>query len=148
MSLVLCDFARDLGDHVSRRDLVAVGDHEVGADRHRIDLEHLAGLDLDLDARLALLVRRIHDDRPRQTGHLVDLFVDGDALDQVAPRDRPADFGQDRECVRVPFGDLLAFLDTAAIGHEKRRAVGDRVTLDLAAAVIDDRAPSRCGSSR
>src|SRR5215475_12961642 len=77
------DFARDLGDHVSGRDLVAVLHHEVGAYRHRVALERLAGIGLDLDARLALLVGRIHDDRARQTGHLVDLFVNGDVIEQV-----------------------------------------------------------------
>src|SRR5262252_297404 len=120
------DFARDLCDHVARRDLVTVRDHEVGADRHRVRFERFAGVGLDLDARLALLVGRIHDDRARQAGDFVDLFVNGDVLDQVAPMHRPADFGQDREGVRVPLGDL------------QRRAVSDRVTLDLAPAVVDD----------
>src|SRR5215475_2217523 len=132
------DFARDLCDHVARRDLVAVRDHEVGADRHRVRLERFAGVGLDFDARLALLVGRIHDDRARQAGDFVDLFVNGDVLDQVAPMHRPADFGQDREGVRVPLGDLLALLDVPAVGDVQRRAVSDRVTLDLAPAVVDD----------
>src|SRR5262249_96163 len=132
------DFARDLCDHVARRDLVSVRDHGVGADGHRVGLERFAGVGLDLDARLALLVGRIHDDRTRQTGHLVNLFVNGDVLDKVAPMHGPADLGQDREGVRVPLGDLLALLDVAAVGDVQRRAVSDRITLDLAPAVVDD----------
>src|SRR5262245_23994300 len=132
------DFARDLGDHVAGRDLVAVLHHEVGADGHRVGFERFASLVLDLDARLALLVRRIHDDRARQTGHFVDLFVNGDVLDQVAPVHRAAHLGQDREGVRVPLGDLLPLFDVAAVGYDERRAVSDRVTLDFAAAVVND----------
>src|SRR5262249_23564803 len=40
--------------------------------------------------------------------------------------------------VRVPLGDLLALLDVSAVGDVERRAVSDRVTLDLAPAVVDD----------
>src|SRR5262245_13480029 len=132
------DFARDLCDHVARRDLVAVRNHEVGAYGHRVGFERFAGVGLDLDARLALLVGRIHDDRARQTGHLVNLFVNGDVLDQVAPMHSPADLGQDCERVRVPLGDLLALLDVPAVGDVQRCVVSDRVTLDFAPSVVDD----------
>src|SRR5262245_21797017 len=132
------DLARNLGNHLARRDLVPVRDHEVGADGHRVSLERFAGVGLDLDARLALLVGRVHDDRARQAGHLVDLLVNGDVLDQVAPMHAAADLGQDCEGVRVPLGDLLPLLDVSAVGDVQRRAVSDRVTLDLAPAVVDD----------
>jgi hypothetical protein len=49
-----------------------------------------------------------------------------------------ADLGQDRESVRIPLGDLLAFLDRPAVGDVERGAVSDRITLDFAPAVIDD----------
>src|SRR5262249_2778735 len=62
---------------------IVIGDQQVGADRHLIGSKRLALLVLDLDSGLALLIRRIDDDQVRKAGDLVDLFANGDALDQI-----------------------------------------------------------------
>ena len=69
-------------------------------------------LRLDDDGRLALLVRRIANHLTRQAGDFVDFFVQGDAFLQVLELNRAADFGQDREGVRIPLDQDLARAST------------------------------------
>src|SRR5262249_52992314 len=57
--------ARDLGEHVAGRDVLAILDHQVRVDRHVI-LARVRTLAADLDRRLLLLVRRVDDDEPRE----------------------------------------------------------------------------------
>ena len=76
--LGLGGLARNLREHIARRDLVAVLHHQVSARRHQVTLGALAAL--DADGRLALLVRRIHDHVTRQAGDLVDFFVQRQAF--------------------------------------------------------------------
>jgi len=99
-------FARDLGQHVSGENRVAVLHHEVSAGRHEIALAAFA---FHHDRGLTLLVGRIGHDVPRQSGNLVDFFVERDAFLQVFELGRAADFGKDGESVRIPLDHDLSF---------------------------------------
>jgi hypothetical protein len=79
----------------------------VCARRHEVAL---AGLALDDDRGLALLVGRIADHVTRQAGDFVHFFVERDAFLQVLELHGAADFGQDREGVRIPLDHDLAEL--------------------------------------
>ena len=63
--------------------------------------------------RAALL--RIHHDRARQAGDLVDLALHRDAVDEVLELDEARHFGDDRVGVRIPGRDDLARLDRVAV---------------------------------
>src|SRR5581483_4474693 len=128
-------FARDLGQHIARKYRVAIGHHKVSAGRHQVPFVGLSAL--DHDCRLALLVRRIGHDVTRQSGHLVDFFVERDALLQVFELHRAADFGQDREGVRIPLDHDLSECDLVAFVDLHLGAVHDRIALALAALVVD-----------
>jgi hypothetical protein len=52
--------------------------------------------------------RRIHHNVTRKTGHFVDFLVQRQALLEVLELHRSADFGQDREGVRVPLDQNVA----------------------------------------
>jgi hypothetical protein len=71
-------------------------------------------------------------------GHFVNFFVDSHAFDQVAPVHGTADFGQDGGGVRIPLGDLLSFFDALAVAEIDECAVGNRVAVNLAPAIIYD----------
>ena len=98
----------------------------------------LAGLVLDLDRRLLLLVRRVDDDEARQAGDLVDFLVDREALDDVLEAHRAQLLGEDRERVRIPLDEHLALLDLLAVLHLQPRAVDDRIALAVAALLVLD----------
>jgi hypothetical protein len=87
--------ARDLRQHVAGFHRLAVLHHQVRMRRHVVLPHDLAGLVLDLDRRLLLLIGRIDDDEARQAGDLVHFLVDGHALDDVleAPGGRDAGAG-------------------------------------------------------
>src|SRR6185436_8303254 len=130
--------ARDLGQHVAGGDGSAVLDHEVRAGGEQVLAQHLALLVADLDARLLLLVRGLHDDRRRHPGVLVHLLVYGLAVDDVAEADLSALFGEDRERVGVPLHEELSLLDVLAVLDLELGAVDDRVALALAALLVLD----------
>ena len=104
----------------------------------RYFLLRLALLVLDLDARLLLLVGRLHDDERRHAGVLVDLLVHGLAVDDVLEGDLPALLGEDRERVRVPLDQQLALLDLLAVLDLELGAVDHGVALALAALLVVD----------
>ena len=136
--LGLGGLARDLGQHVAGRDLAAVLHHQVGARGQQVLARGLALLVLDLDARLLLLVGRLHDDERRHAGVLVHLLVDGLAVDDVLEGDRAALLGEDRERVGVPLHEQLALLDLLAVLDLQLGAVDDGVALALAALLVLD----------
>ena len=74
----------------------------------------------------------------REAGDFVHFFVQRDAFLQVLELDGAADFGEDREGVRVPLDHHLAERDRIALVHLHLGAVDDCVTLALAALVVDD----------
>ena len=75
--------ARNLREHVARRHHLAVLHHQVGVHRHVVLARHVAVLRLDLDRRLLLLVRRVHDDQAREARDLVHFLVHRDAFEDV-----------------------------------------------------------------
>jgi hypothetical protein len=115
--LGLGGLARDLGQDVSRRDLGAVLHHQVRARGQQVLLLGLALLVLDLDARLLLLVGRLHDDLGRHAGVLVHLLVHGLAVQAVAEGGLAALLGEDGEGVRIPLDQQLALLHFLAVLH-------------------------------
>ena len=133
--LGLGGFARDLRQHFARRDLVAILDHEVSTRRHEVTLVALGAL--DDDRGLALFVGRIHHDQTRETGHFVHFFVQRQAFLQVLELHGAADFGQDREGVRIPLDQHLAQRNLLAFFDLHLAAVDDRVALLFAALFVD-----------
>ena len=78
----------------------------------------------------------------RQAGDLVEVFLDGDAVDDVLEADLALLFGQDRERVGIPLDEDLAAVDRLAVLHLEARAVDHLVALAVAALVVlhDDEA--------
>ena len=108
----------------------------MGARRHQVTLAALASL--DHDRGLALLVGRIADHVTRQAGDFVHFFVERDAFLQILELHGAADFGQDRESVRIPLDHNLAERDRIAFVDLELGAVHDRVALAFAALLVDD----------
>ncbi len=129
-------FARDLGQDVSRVELVAIGHHKVSAARHQVAL--VAMRRLDDDGRLPLLVGRVGDDEPGEACDLVDLVVQSNALLQVLELHRAGNLGKDGEGVRIPLAETIAESDGCAVLDLQLGAVDDGVTLFLAALLVDD----------
>ena len=75
----------------------------------------------------------------RQAGDFVHFFVERDAFLQVLELDGAADFGQDREGVRIPLDQDLSELDLIAFVDLQLGAVHDRVALAFAALVVHHR---------
>ena len=110
--LGLRGFARNLREHVSRLNFVAILHHQVRAGRHEIFLAGAAGGVTHLNrGRVLFIARRQRDDQLRQTRDFVHLFLDRDAGLQVLELDRASSFGEDRERVGIPFGQKFAELD-------------------------------------
>src|SRR6185437_12733413 len=128
--------ARDLGEDVAGEDLIAVGDHEVGARGHEVAL--VAVRRLDEDGGLALLVGRVADYEAREASDLVDFLVERDALLQVLELDGAGDLRKQREGVGVPLAQRGAEFDARALLDLQLGSVDDGVALALAALVIDD----------
>src|SRR6185503_9549179 len=75
---------------------------------------------------------------PRQARDFVHFLVDRHLVDDVLEADRAAALGEDRERVRIPFGENLALRDLLAVLHLEARAVDDRVPLANDALVVHD----------
>ena len=107
--LGLGGFTRDLREHVSRLNFIAILDHQVGTGRHEVLFADLAGRIADQDRGLMLFIaRRKRDDELREAGDFVHLLFDGETGAQVVKLHGARGFGQDRESERIPFGKDLA----------------------------------------
>ncbi len=80
----------------------------------------------------------LDDDGAHDAGGLIDLFLDGDALDHVAEFDLAGLLGEDRDVVRIPFHEVLALLDLLAVADVDDGADDDGVTLEFAAILAVD----------
>jgi hypothetical protein len=97
--------ARDLGQHVAGVNFVAIRHHQVGVHRHEIALLFRLGAALrpHLNRGNALFVGRIRHHPLRAAGDFIHLLLHGDGFLQILEVHHAADFGQDRERVRIPF---------------------------------------------
>ena len=111
--------------------------------RHVILPSHFAIFVSNLDPRLPLLIRRIHDDEPRQARDLVHLLVHGDAFDDIPEANLPSSFGHDREGVGVPLDQDLTRLDLLPVLDTKVCAVDHGVTLPVSPLDVLDNQRSR-----
>src|ERR1017187_15671 len=87
---------------------------------------------------MLLVFRRKHNDVLRQASDFVDLFFNGDAGLQVFELNGAANFRENREGVRIPFGHLVAHLNGLAFLYEQARAVRNFVAFFLAALFVND----------
>src|SRR5215471_9722535 len=140
--------ARNLGKYISRIHRRTffhknVGTHRQQIPRHRrCATRHFCRLSpfiLDRYARTQCGARMFDNDLPRQTGYLIELFLHCDAFHDVTVGDFPADFGKDRQRVRIPLNKLLTKLDAVAVFDLDFGAVDDRVFFALAAVVVHNR---------
>src|ERR1035437_7786986 len=141
--LGLGGFARDLGQHVAGVDLVAIVHHQVGVRRHEVLLgfrtQARRAFRPHNNLRLPLLVGGIHDDELRHAGDFVHALLHGEAVDQVFEMHRAADFGQDREGVRIPFQQVLVGFNRSTVGGQHTGAVIHFIAFLFAALVVDHR---------
>ncbi len=140
--LGLRHLARDLGQNVAGRQVVALVHREVGADGELVAprLPVLAAATPDhLDGRNPLAgAQGLDDDLVRVAGELVDLLTHVLALDEVVELHLAGDRGQDRRGEGVPLDERGARVDLVAVLDQEVRAVGHRVALLLALAVVED----------
>ena len=101
--LLLRGFARDLHQDVAGVDRLPVLHHEVRAGGKKVTAAGLAVVALDLDARLLLFVRRVHDDQGGQARVLIDMFADRLLVEDVLE--------EDREREGIPLDELLGDFD-------------------------------------
>ena len=143
-------FARNLREHVTRLDLVAIGNHQVCA------REGMRYFFLCLARRIActrigrlvlFIARRKRDDQLRKARHLVHLFFDRDSRLQILELDDSGRFGKDREGVGIPFDHGLAERDRLPLIGLKTSAIHHVVAAFLFAALLrPQRRSSRSGS--
>jgi hypothetical protein len=121
-------------------DLLAGRDFDTGLGGEVVEVEDLAVVALDGDARVALALV-LDDDHLGLAGlAALALFLDADglALFDVLVADDAALLGENGRDVRVPADELLARLDLLAVAGEDGGAVGDLVLLELAALGVGD----------
>src|SRR5262249_9946996 len=132
-------FARDLREHVSGLDFIAILHHQVRTGRHEVLLADLAGRIADQDSRLMLFVaRRQRDDKLREAGDFVNLFLNREAGAEIVEFHRARRLGKDREGEGIPFREDLALVDGVAVFDAQTRAINDVVALLFPALVIED----------
>ena len=132
--------ARDLRQHVAGVNFIAVRHHQVSVHRHEVALfiRSAPAVGPDDDGRDALFIGRIRHHPLRPAGDFVHLFLHGDAFGQILEMDHAADFGQDRERVRIPFEQDVVGLDLRAVGEQDLRAIHHLVAFFFAALVVED----------
>ncbi len=91
--------------------------HQVSVGRHQVALffRPRAAFGPHDDGRHALFIERFGDHPLRHAGDFVHLLLQRDAFAQILEVDRAADFGQNRERVRIPFEQDLVGLDRRAV---------------------------------
>ena len=137
MSCVPDDFARRLGQQRTGRDLLAFVDFDVGLFRQVVEVENLAAgvFEHDLRMQVALV---LHDHPAHVTAGVL-FHTHRFAFDDVLVADLAADFGQNRDAVRIPLAEDRARLDFLVFFDQQVRAGGNFVLLQLAALGIENR---------
>src|SRR6516164_1144411 len=108
----------------------------MGARGHQVLLCTLL-LTADDQLGLKFLVRRVCDYPARQAGDFVHFFAQCYPLLKVLELNRTADFCQDRESVRVPLHDDVAYLRRRAIRYLDLSAVNHRMALALPTSLVN-----------
>ncbi len=128
-------FAGRLGQQGARRDLIPFVDFDVGLFRQIIEVEDFAAgvFQHDLRVQVALVLH----DHAAQVARGVFFQAHRFALDHVLVADLAADFGQNRDAMRVPLANDLARLDLLILVDRQVRAGGNFVFLDLATLGVD-----------
>ena len=106
------------------------GDFDVGLFRQVVEVEDLAAgvFQHDLRVQVALV---LHDHAAQVTAGIL-FQTHRFALDDVLVADLAADFGQNRDAVRIPLAEDRARLDVLILFDQQVRAGGDFVLLQLA----------------
>ena len=134
--------ARLAGEHVAGLDHVAIEHFDTSLGGQVVEVEDLAVIAHDGDARMALALV-LDDDQLRLASACAALALffeaDGFAFFDVFVLNLAALFRQNRRDVGVPAHQLLARLDLLAVLHQHGRAVGNLVLLDLAALGVEHR---------
>ena len=92
----------------------------------------------DEDGRNALFIGGIHHHPLRAAGDFVHLLLHGDALGQILEVNHAADFGQNRERVRIPFEQHGVGLDARAVLEQDLGAIDHLVAFFFAALVVEN----------
>src|ERR1017187_8500865 len=128
-------FARRLGDERAGHDPVGFIHDDVRAGRNRI-----VGYDFALvvrhdDLRMQIFLV-VNDDHGFFAGGFVHFLLHGDAFDDVVELHLAGFFGKNRDVVRIPLDERVAFLHLAAILHGNDGADDDGVDFQFAADVV------------
>ena len=141
-------FARDPREHVAGINLLAVFDAQDGVHRHEIaclqpvrQLDHPAAAVAQGDARPQIggprLLLPVNHHLGRDAGRIVHRFAHGHAVVQIDVIGGPLFFSDDRQCIGIPFRQLVAAADFLAVLNQKFGAVGNAVTGAFALTFID-----------
>src|SRR6266849_6160794 len=129
--------ARSFGHQRSGDDLVAFGDHDVGAGGDGIIGGRLAlvGGDDDLGVQILLV---LDDDHGFLGGGFIDFLLHGHAFNDVVEPDLAGFLGEDWHVVGVPLDEGFGLLDVAAVGHLDDRADDEVVQFEFAAVLAEN----------
>ena len=128
----------NLGKSVSGKHRISGINHDVGFGRNQVRLNDFTLRVFDLDLGLALLVRRLDNHLPSQTGNLVQLLLHGEAFHDVLGDRGSPNFGEDGEGIRIPFHEFLSRFDLLALLDHQLGPIDHRVSLLLPAFIIQD----------
>ena len=123
--------------------MLPFGDFDVGLFGQVVEVENLAAgiFQHDLRMQIALVLH----DHPAQVTAGVLFQAHRFAFDDVLVADLAADFGQNRDAVRVPLAEDRAGLDFLVFFDQQVRAGGNFVFFQLATLGIENRGFRRCG---
>ena len=130
-------FARRLGQQRTARNLVPFVDFDMGLFRQVVKVEDFAALVFQHDLRVE--VPLVLHDQPANVAAGVLFGTHRFAFDDVFVANLAANFGQNRNAVRVPGAQRLARLYLLVLLDHEDRARGHFVLLQLAALGIHDR---------
>ena len=137
-------FARDTGQHVTGVDLVPFRHRQNRVDRQQVARCLTRRIVEQGDARpqigMLLLATGTEVDNHLigDAGCVIDGFGQRHAFDQVLILNRPRLFGDDRQGVRIPFGQTVALGHRRSVNMQQRRSVGDTVHRPFTPIGIDD----------
>ena len=145
--LRLGGFAGTAGDDVTGVDHVAVLDHDDGADGQVEDgvrgavaaLQDLAGCGIhDGDGGPVVCGPELHDGQRGLAGHVIDLFLDRLAVDDVSEADLAAFLADEGLVVGIPRGEDIALAHFLSVLHHEVGTGRNVLALDFTVLRVDD----------